>query len=249
MNDGGADIAPVAHAYADDFSVQIVNNEVSQGGAQALNDGVAVSRGMYIAVLDDDDVAYPLHLETLFRCADTPHSRRFVYSMYNRTLISGRGDEASVVARTHPKLWSFSRRELLIANRPPIHTWLVPQSVFAEHHGFDPQYSIVPDWDFLLRVTKNHALWSVPCETCEYRLYVDLSNSVTKGRRQVVEEMRTIYENHPAESRLVDLARRLQIAEVELQVAYATRLEADVQRGHITRDVAGRQYIGDVFGL
>ncbi|HWO93222.1 MAG TPA: glycosyltransferase, partial [Dehalococcoidia bacterium] len=248
VNDGGCDVSEVLSSYEEHLRLEHVINESPRGPSAAANDGLAAARGKYVAFLDDDDIAYPFHLASLVSCADRSQAP-VVYSHYNRALVRGHGDEALVLERAHMPPWRYDRSELLVQNRPAVHTWLVARHVFDRHGLFDADLTILWDWDFLLRVTEKSPLVGLPRETCEYRIYLDLANSVTSSRRRALDELQRIYARHPASSGVVRLARKLEVAGLESQVHLAARLLALADRGDITREDAARRYIAEVFGI
>ncbi len=250
VNDGGDDIGDVLERYEGGLELRYVRNSSAHGRSQAVNDGVHAAVGEYVTFLDDDDVVYPLHLATLVEAVEQREVRPpFVYSHYRYALVSGRGATARIVRYQYLPSWSFDRMELLAANRPPIHTWLLPRAVFEEHGGFDSTFEVLHDWDFLLRVTERMQMGGLPRETCEYRIYLDLDNSVTRGRQHILDDARLIHERHPADSALVSLARKLQLARFEFQVEYANALNSKVEAGVVTQEAAALQFIHAVFGL
>jgi glycosyltransferase involved in cell wall biosynthesis len=249
VNDGGADIDRMLQSYREGLNITYVRNEVAHGRPIAVNDGVASARGTYLTFLDDDDVVYPSHLACLITAMDAASKRKFVYSHYSRTVMNGRGRNTSRVARAPVPVWPFERTDLLVTNRPAIHTWLLTRALFESYGGFDAALDILHDWDFLLRVTADHPLVGVPHETCEHRFYLDLENSVTSGRRKILDEARTIYDRYPAPSLAVKLARRVQLAELAHQVALAEELDRCVNSGGIAREDAGRTFLSAVLGF
>jgi glycosyltransferase involved in cell wall biosynthesis len=249
VNDGGEDISGVLEHYDGRLNLECVVNAQAHGRSQAVNDGVGAARGEYVTFLDDDDVLYPVHLSTLVNGIHGPGDREFVYSHYNHALIEGRGETATVLKHQHLPPWHFDRMDLLAANRPPIHTWLLRRETFQARGGFDPAFDVLHDWDFLLRVTEKLTLEGLPQETCEYRIYLDLDNSVTSGRQRILDDVRLIHERHPASSALVSLSRKLQIARFEFQVGLADELMGKVEAGVMTRDAAALAYIDAVFGF
>ncbi len=250
VNDGGADVQPLISQYDGDLRIRYLANDPGRGPAQAANDGVEAAEGRYITFLDDDDLVYPFHLASLVRAAEQiDPTSAFVYSHYNRALVTGQGGTTIVVDRIHMPVWEFDRRDLLVQNRPPLHTWLYSRALFERFGGFDPSFAILKDWDFLLRVTEHLDLVGIPRETCEYRIGLDLSNSVTGSRGNALEELRRIYERYPCDTAGAALARRLELAGVERQVASAEALRQAVESGLVSREIAARRYLADVFGF
>ena len=69
VNDGGK--APETR------DIRLVNLAQSAGRSEAMNRGVRAAKSAFIAFLDDDDLFYPEHLETLSTAARTTQSARF----------------------------------------------------------------------------------------------------------------------------------------------------------------------------
>ena len=65
VNDGGQDVKDVITALSGEIPVTYINHEKSKGGAVAANSGLKAARGLYLNFLDDDDILYPGHVETL----------------------------------------------------------------------------------------------------------------------------------------------------------------------------------------
>lgn len=59
INDGSIDnTRNIIESYRDD-RIRIIDNEINQGLASSLNKGIGLSRGVYIARMDADDVSFP----------------------------------------------------------------------------------------------------------------------------------------------------------------------------------------------
>ncbi len=251
VNDGGRDVAHLIAPYESAMSIRYVRNVQGHGRSQAVNDGVDAATGSFVSFLDDDDIVYPFHLASLLRLASRPGDPMpmpFVYSHYNRVLVSGRGEAGTIVERAHPPVWTFNRAELFVQNRPPLHTWLLARKLFNAHGGFDPSLAILHDWDFLLRVTETTALVGLARETCEYRFYLDAANSVA-DRTVVLDEVREIYRRFPTSTHEMIAAREETIAAVESHAALADELRSGVELGAISQDEAAHRYVAETFGF
>lgn len=143
--------------------VTLVNHEQSRGRAEAANAGVRAAKNAYIAFLDDDDLYYPEHLATLAAAkADVA-----VYSDAVSTFFKPGEKEP------HSRLRIFSQPYdpdlLLIDNYIPLPTLLVGRETFLELGGFDNDFDLFEDWDFLIRLSRCGPLTHVPRVTCEIR--------------------------------------------------------------------------------
>jgi len=64
VNDGGEDVSGVVNSF-NDPRVVFINRKDNRGKAFSLNEALGYAESKYIAYLDDDDLYYPNHIETL----------------------------------------------------------------------------------------------------------------------------------------------------------------------------------------
>ena len=64
VNDGGESVRDIVESFHDPRIV-LIDREDNRGKAASLNEAIALADGKYIAYLDDDDIHYPDHIETL----------------------------------------------------------------------------------------------------------------------------------------------------------------------------------------
>jgi glycosyltransferase involved in cell wall biosynthesis len=67
VNDGGVDVQPVVDSAGSLHRSLCLKHETTRGLAAARNSGLRAASGEYIAYVDDDDVYYPDHVETLVK--------------------------------------------------------------------------------------------------------------------------------------------------------------------------------------
>jgi glycosyltransferase involved in cell wall biosynthesis len=65
VNDGGVDVGRIVGWLDRQGDMTYVRHNRHRGLAAARNTGLKLARGKYIAYLDDEDIFYPDHLETL----------------------------------------------------------------------------------------------------------------------------------------------------------------------------------------
>lgn len=245
VNDGGPDVGGLIRDYKEYFQVRQVVNRNPGNRSRALNLGIQESSGKYLAHLDDDDILYPWHLEALFRGICGKGKYGFVYSDYNRSLITDINDP-------HPKKivgappWKYDRDQLYIQNRVPIHCWLYTRKIAKNLDGFDENVEILEDYEFLIRVSSLCEFKHIPKVTCEYRFYLNAPNAIVIQRRESLKALKKIYDLHPTfgEDQLEqrgEMIRSLenQVKEIEeLQFIEPIKSSGDVKR-EVIRLVTG----------
>lgn len=108
--------------------------------ARAANEGLDQARGDYLALFDEDTLAYPDHIATLVEILR--HSRQA------RCACAGNG----------PGNEFFYQQKLLERGCVPLQTVLFDRSLLAQGCRFDERLQGAEDWDFLLQVSQ-HSLF------------------------------------------------------------------------------------------
>jgi glycosyltransferase involved in cell wall biosynthesis len=156
VNDGSSDRSQALldeAATRDPDRIRVVS--VSNGGvSRARNAGVSVARGTYIAFLDQDDLWMPEKLDRQigqFRSDGT-----LGISFTNESII----DDSGAVLREKVLTFTGKRnrgcvfRHLVFDNFIAISSVMLRRELFLGIGGFDPQYSLAEDYDFLLKAVK-----------------------------------------------------------------------------------------------
>jgi glycosyltransferase involved in cell wall biosynthesis len=171
VNDGGRDVRDVAMALAGGIPVTYIAHETSRGRAAAANAGLKAAKGLYLNFLDDDDVFFPNHLETLVSCLISK-GEKVAYS--NALSVYFRGPPGKPAHRVKEELvfnLEFDPEILLFQNYIPIMTVLFSREVLSEAQGFYESLDLFEDWDFWIRVSSRFAFHHEDTVTAEYRFY------------------------------------------------------------------------------
>jgi len=146
VNDGGARVEV--------DGVKLVEHETSRGRSEAANAGVRAATSDFVVFLDDDDLMYPEHLATLAAGTAPCYT-----------------DAVSAFAHARMRIFSrdFDRELLLLDNYIPLPTLLIRRADFLDLGGFDPDFDLFEDWDFIIRLAQRATFTHIARVTCEIR--------------------------------------------------------------------------------
>ena len=133
-------------------SLQVISVE-NGGVSRARNIGVSAARGIYIAFLDQDDLWAPEKLQRQIYIFFTNKSLGITFT--NESIIDQQG---SIIREKALKFDKKNRGNifdhLIFDNFIPISSVILEKKLFMAIGGFDPQFSLAEDYDFLLKVTQ-----------------------------------------------------------------------------------------------
>jgi glycosyltransferase involved in cell wall biosynthesis len=169
VNDGGARV--------DMSDVTLIQHEESRGRSEAANAGARAASNAFVAFLDDDDLFYPEHLETLAAAAQSSHVARYTDAI---SAFLRPGEQGAYETHSRMRLFAqdFDRELLLVDNYIPLTTLLLPRETFLDLGGFDPAFDLFEDWDFLIRLSARGDFLRIPRITCEVRHFEQGSSIV-----------------------------------------------------------------------
>lgn len=168
VNDGETDISTVFAEFSGRLNLVAVEHGVRRMGISAArNTGIRLSRGEYLAYLDDDDFFYKEHLEYLHRAVKSSQYK-VVYTdgiLAEQELIGGVYD---TVARHIPTSEDFNPAVLAFKNITPILTLIHEKSCLRRSLPFAPYLRGHEDWDLWQRMGRHYRFRHMPYLTAEY---------------------------------------------------------------------------------
>jgi hypothetical protein len=141
-----------------------INRKENHGKAFSLNEGLAEARGKYVAYLDDDDLYYPNHIETLVNALESQTACSVAYSdlykAYCRIMPDG---SRRILSKVVEVSRDFDRFFMLYYNHA-LHVSLMHRRDLLEKTGpYNEQLNILIDWD----ITRRLAFFSDFQHVCE----------------------------------------------------------------------------------
>ena len=177
VDDGSTDDTPTIVRQWDDHPRVRMHRQSNAGQAHAKNQGIALSRGDFIAFLDADDVWLPEKLARQMPLFTRRPEVGVVYSGYER--MDGEG-------RPLPKGSTHMHRgrvsgALLIENFVPFPSAVVRRECLERHGAFDETLGMGIDYDLWLRLSAHCQFDFIAEPTVRYRIW---PGQMSKNYRQ-----------------------------------------------------------------
>jgi GT2 family glycosyltransferase/MoaA/NifB/PqqE/SkfB family radical SAM enzyme/predicted Zn-dependent protease len=180
VNDGGREAEEIVAGLNTQGNLTYVRHGGNRGLAAARNTGIRLARGRYIAYLDDDDLYYPDHLQTLVDATEGG-KYRVVYSDAHRVTQFRIDGEYVETGREVQYSFDFDGERILIENYIPVLCFLHEKSCIEESGPFDESLKVLEDWDLWIRMSRRQAFRHVPRVTCAFTWRED-GSSMTSSR-------------------------------------------------------------------
>jgi len=143
------------------------------GRAAAGNAGLSAARGKWCLFLDDDDLLFADHIETLVAALTHDTAARAAYSIAWEVLTQykfGDGSHSETCHRvSHLHRQDFDYDVLSHHNYMPIQSVLFERRLFLEHGGMDERLDWLEDWSLWLRFAYENRFVYIPKVTSLFR--------------------------------------------------------------------------------
>ena len=155
-----------------DLNLRYICTGNQVGRSVAGNIGMEEAKGEYINFLDDDDVFYADHIETLVQFL-VQSDMDAAYSLAYETAIEVKSTDPYTYSvescRTHYRQ-SFNRLLLLRANYIPIQSIMFKKKLYEEYGGIDTELDNQEDYDLWIRYALKTDFGYVEKTTSAYRV-------------------------------------------------------------------------------
>jgi glycosyltransferase involved in cell wall biosynthesis len=152
VNDGGEDVSDIVNSFHDPRLV-FINRKENYGKAFSLNEALAQAEGKYVAYLDDDDLYYPNHIETLVDALENQTDCQAAYSDFYKVYCKVSSDGSrQVLSKVVEVSRDFDRFFMLYFNHV-LHVCLMHRRDLLEKTGlYNEQLNVLIDWDMTRRL-------------------------------------------------------------------------------------------------
>ena len=167
VNDGGKDVREVIDSFKDARLIYL-QHEHNQGPSSARNTAIHAAKGTYIAYLDDDDLYYPDHLQTLVEALQK-NDYKIAHTNYYEVHKTWKNETFHIYKKKLCKSVLKWPEIIAIQNSEcPPNTLMHQRSLFDTVGLFDETLMRHEDWDFLIRAGQKTPFLHVPKVTVEY---------------------------------------------------------------------------------
>jgi glycosyltransferase involved in cell wall biosynthesis len=168
VDDASDDATPqvLANFSASDPRVKVLTNEKNLGLVRNLNKGISVSRGKYIARLDDDDLWIdPGKIENQVQFLED--NKDYVLIGSGVIKVDEQGKEVSRILFPEK---DKEIREIMFLKSPFVHSGVVfRKDVFEKLGGYNENLKVCEDYDLWMRMGKTGKFYNIPEYFVRYR--------------------------------------------------------------------------------
>ena len=185
INDGGEDVGGLVSSF-DDPRIHYYDRTRNRGKASCLNFALRRARGEYIAYIDDDDLWYPHHLETLSRQLDDNPDKGAAYSdLYAVQFVRSDINAERFPLNKQIRVARHFNRDFLFHYNHTLHVSLMHRKKLAlKAGGYDEHVTVLIDWNMTRKLAFYTDFIYVPQLTGEYYLPVGKSDRISNVERE-----------------------------------------------------------------
>ena len=198
VNDAGISVECQVRRFSAETGIPVtyVCHSVNRGLAAARNTGIALSRGVYLGYLDDDDILLPRHVELVVSALESSGQAVAYGDTLNVVRDRGwLGRERTIFKSEYPS-WEFRRDDLLKSMHMHLMCALHRRECIERVGGFDEGLRACEDWDFCIRLSQAYDFVHVPQPTAEYRIRAQGTNMTYARRQELVDGIRRLVAKH-----------------------------------------------------
>ncbi len=195
VNDAGVDVMAVIEQSAIKHRIKYIHHKSNLERSASRNTAIQAASGKYLAYLDDDDLYYPDHLETLVNALETS-GEQVAYTdacRAHQKLADGRH---RVYKRELCPSADFNPNLFLVQNFIPVLCIMHRKSCLDSSGFFDETLTTHEDWDLWIRMSRHFSFQHIRKTTCEFAWRDDGSSMSSGNRTDFLRTAEIIYKKY-----------------------------------------------------
>lgn len=200
VNDAGEDVSTIVDAFRDRLFIKYLVHNENKGLAAARNTAIKHASGKHIAYLDDDDIFYPDHIETLVKFLET-NDYKAAYTDAYRAWQEKENGRYVAKRKDFPYSFDFESDLILAQNLFPVLCIMHEKSCIDEVGLFDESLTTHEDWDLWIRMSRKYNFAHIKKITCEFAWRTDSTSMSSEKRADFLRTLNIIYERYRAYSK------------------------------------------------
>lgn len=189
VRDGGACVREAIADFIDDPRLIFIDRPQNRGKAYSFNEALNRARGEFVCYLDDDDLFYPFHVETLATVLLAQEHCQAAYSdlykVHCRQMPDGR---RIVLAKNVEVSRDFDRMVMLQFNQALHVSLMHRRELFSQTGLYNENIKVLIDWDLTRRLCFYTDFIHIPIVTGEFYAPVEDCDRISVQRRKNVNE-------------------------------------------------------------
>lgn len=231
VNDGGADVQSVISRLNTKGNIVYKKHDRTLDRSAARNTGIRAACGKYIAYLDDDDIYYPNHIETLVKFLENGEYK-IAYTDAVMAQQEKQNGEYVTLHRSVPYSLDFDNDKILVSNCTPNLCLMHEKSCLDEVGLFDETLSTHEDWDLIIRLSRKFDIAHIKETTCEFTQRNDGTNTSSHNRADFTRTREIIFNKYrqyaEANPTILDAQKEVFIAEAKELAQQVQHLQSQV---------------------
>ncbi|MCF6147390.1 MAG: glycosyltransferase [Candidatus Kuenenia sp.] len=195
VNDAGKDVSGVIDTFRNRLSIKYFVHNKNKGLAASRNTGINAAKGKYIAYLDDDDIFYPDHIETLVNLLENS-GYKVAYTDAYRAHQEKEDERYVIKQKDIPYSFDFDPNLILAQNLFPVLCIMHERSCTDEVGLFDESLTTHEDWDLWIRMSRKYRFAHIKRITCEFTWKTDSTTMSSEKRSDFLRTMVIIYKRY-----------------------------------------------------
>jgi MoaA/NifB/PqqE/SkfB family radical SAM enzyme len=200
VNDGGLGVNPMAGWLKQQKDITYVRHDRPRGLAAARNTGIKISRGKYIAYLNDDEILYPDHLQSLATFLETSDFE-VAYTDAARAWQEKKLGRYEVTKREPCPAGDYDPDDLLVGNVAPALCVMHARACLTTAGAFDETLTALADWDLWIRLSRQYPFARLKQITCETSRRPEDSATAEGNGQNIFVATEMIYDKYRQEVR------------------------------------------------